>query len=72
MIRDVHPGSVSLFFLPIPDPGVKKAPGPGSGSRNTASMTGVVLYTVGNFFSCNPAVLTPVKHLPFTESQFIA
>ncbi len=29
MIRDVHPGSGSRF-LPIPDPGVKKAPEPGS------------------------------------------
>jgi hypothetical protein len=26
----VHPGSGSSFFLPIPDPGVKKAPDPGS------------------------------------------
>jgi hypothetical protein len=38
MIRDVHPGSGSririLTFYPsqIPDPGVKKAPDPGSGS----------------------------------------
>jgi hypothetical protein len=36
MIRDVHPprsGSQIriLLFLPIPDPGVKKAPDPGSG-----------------------------------------
>jgi hypothetical protein len=32
MIRVDHPGSGSriLFFLPIPDPGVKKAPDPGS------------------------------------------
>jgi hypothetical protein len=29
MIRDVYPGSGSSF-LPIPDPGVKKAPEPGS------------------------------------------
>ncbi len=35
MIWVVHPGSVSriqILFLPIPDPGVKKAPDPGSGS----------------------------------------
>jgi hypothetical protein len=32
MIRVVHPGSGILIFLPIPDPGVKKAPDPGSGS----------------------------------------
>ncbi len=36
MIRVVHPGSGSririLIFLPIPDPGIKKAPDPGSGS----------------------------------------
>ncbi len=31
MIRDVHPGSGS-WFLPIPDPGVKKEPDPRSGS----------------------------------------
>jgi hypothetical protein len=31
MIRYVHPGSESGFLL-IPDPGVKKAPDPGSGS----------------------------------------
>jgi hypothetical protein len=31
MIRVVHPGS-DADFLPIPDPGVKKAPDPGSGS----------------------------------------
>jgi hypothetical protein len=29
MIRDVHPGSGSLFFI-HPDPGVKKTPDPGS------------------------------------------
>jgi hypothetical protein len=35
MIQDVHPGS---GFFPIPDPGVKKAPDPGS--------TTLVRYTV--------------------------
>ncbi len=33
MIRDIHPGSGS-WFLPIPDPGVKKAPDPGYGTLN--------------------------------------
>ncbi len=33
MIRDVQPGSGSRLFLPIPDPGVRKAPDPGSGFR---------------------------------------
>jgi hypothetical protein len=33
MIQYIHPGSGSdLDFLPIPDPGVKNAPEPGSGS----------------------------------------
>jgi hypothetical protein len=33
MTRDVHPGyAVDLNFLHIPDPGVKKAPDPGSES----------------------------------------
>ncbi len=41
MIRDVHPGygsriDTDLDFLPIPDPGVKKAPDPGPRIRNTA------------------------------------
>ncbi len=31
MIQNIHPGSWSRF-VPIPDPGVKKAPDPGSGS----------------------------------------
>jgi hypothetical protein len=34
MIRDVH-----LDFLPIPDPGVKKTPDPGSGSASLVSPT---------------------------------
>jgi hypothetical protein len=35
MIRDVHPGSQIRFliFLLNPDPGVKNAPDPGSGSE---------------------------------------
>ncbi len=37
MIREVHPGSGSLFFSfypsRIPDPGVKKAPDPGSATQ---------------------------------------
>jgi hypothetical protein len=32
LIRDVHPGSGSWFFLPLPDPGVEKALDLGSGS----------------------------------------
>jgi hypothetical protein len=32
VIRDVHPGS-GYLFLPIPDPGVKKAPDPGTWIR---------------------------------------
>jgi hypothetical protein len=32
MIGDVNPEFWILTFLPIPDPGVKKAPDPGSGS----------------------------------------
>ncbi len=39
MIRDVLPGSGSririLIFLPIPAPGVKKAPAPGSTTLNS-------------------------------------
>jgi hypothetical protein len=44
MIRVVHPGSGSDFFYPswIPDPGVKKAPDPGSGTRlPTVSIFGI-------------------------------
>jgi hypothetical protein len=39
MIRVVHPGSRILTFYPsrIPDPGVKKAPDPGSGSATLLS-----------------------------------
>jgi hypothetical protein len=38
MIRVVHPGSGSSFFLPIPDPEVKKAPDPGTrGQKGTGS-----------------------------------
>ncbi len=32
----VHPGSGSRFFLPIPDPGVQKAPDPGYGTATLA------------------------------------
>jgi hypothetical protein len=43
MIQVVHPGSGSririLIFLPIPDPGVKKAPDPGS--RSATLMIGL-------------------------------
>jgi hypothetical protein len=34
MIREIHPGSGSRFFLPIPDPGVKKAPDLGSATMS--------------------------------------
>jgi hypothetical protein len=33
MIQNIHPGSGYGFFLPIPDPKVKKAPDPGSGTQ---------------------------------------
>jgi hypothetical protein len=38
MIRAAHPGSwiPDLDFLPIPDPGIKKALDPGSGSATLA------------------------------------
>jgi hypothetical protein len=47
MIRDVNPQSGSrrrilIFFLPIPDPEVKKAPDPGSGSATLHQSEGNV------------------------------
>jgi hypothetical protein len=47
MIRVVHPGSlirILTYFLPIPAPGVKKAPDPGSATLNFC-----LLLIVGTF-----------------------
>jgi hypothetical protein len=49
MIRVVHPGSriLMLTFYPsrIPDPGVKKAPDPGSGSTTLQKSSDAVVFS---------------------------
>jgi hypothetical protein len=48
MFRDVHPRipDRDLDFLPIPDPGVKKAPDPGSGSATLLFSDVTTLYLI--------------------------
>jgi hypothetical protein len=48
MFRDVHPGipDRDLDFLPIPDPEVKKAPDPGSGSATLLFSDVTTLYFI--------------------------
>jgi hypothetical protein len=51
MIRVVHTG-FGFCFLPIPDPGVKKAPNPGSGTLKKYALKNYKSNEVFGFFSC--------------------
>jgi hypothetical protein len=70
MVRAVHPGSRSLFYQSrIPDPGVKKAPDPGSGSST------LVLLRIMNALMWTITILVPnhgnsvVDHDCFDENH---
>jgi len=61
MIRDVHSGSGSNF-LPIPDPGVKKASDPGSGSAALHKTVLLVRFRQGNNIGISFTVLLSTNH----------
>jgi hypothetical protein len=72
MIRDVHPGSGSLiriliFYLPIPDPGVKKSQDPGSATLVVSvcmiNECGLLLLSVNPFLRTSAACRLNSKHL---------
>ncbi len=70
MIRDVHPGSGSriwiLGFLPIPDPGVKKAPYPVPDPQHCQ-----FLWTLDQFCCCLPAPADYKKEIFWNKKTFL-
>ncbi len=64
MTRDVHPGSRILIFHPsrIPDPGVKQAPDPGSGSSTLRADI-----TLIHFWYADPGNIKPLPVLPVLQ-----